>query len=374
MTPMNFRKLAEGRDENERHRILRGVYEENQSLRDPVGALKRKSSRGLAWQVRQWASICALLLALVGLAIPVFVGRSGKATEAATVAVRTAAMPDVVAPSASPTPPAVETAPVRLRPVETVKIANAGAVRSLEVLEDIPLSQMLNLDIRRIVVDAGHGGSDTGTVGKEGTMEKDITLAIALKLRDQLKEIGIAEIIMTRTDDTMVPLHDRVDFARAAKADMFISIHVNSLPHSTKNVVETFYFGPSRDQRTLQLADQENKGSKYGLSDFQEIVQRLGKAMKLQESKKLAEAIQQDLYRNGLELDSDAVDTGVKRAPFVVLMGLDVPSVLAEVSCMSSTKAERYLNSEVDQDRIAASIAAGIMRYQNKGVVKDEGK
>ncbi|MDR1728451.1 MAG: N-acetylmuramoyl-L-alanine amidase [Acidobacteriota bacterium] len=377
---MNFRKLADGRGEDARSRILRGIYEENQALGDFTGTLKKKSARGAAWQARQWISIGALLIALVGLATPVFVNRNGGETAAAVTAPTPqakAVAPATAGEAAAEPPVAVTTAVPATPPAPTattprVRVANAREVAGLEILDDLPLSQMLDLGIRRIVVDAGHGGSDKGAVGKDGTMEKDVTLAIALKLRDQLKEQGIADIIMTRTDDSTVALHERVDLAKAAKADMFISIHVNSLPRSSKNVVETFYFGPSKDQRTLELADQENKGSKYGLSDFTEIVARLGKAMKLQESKKLAEAIQRDLYRSGRELDPDAIDTGVKRAPFVVLLGLDVPSVLAEVSCMSSEKAERYLNSEEDQGRIAAAIASGVMRYQNKGAVKNE--
>ena len=359
MESLSLRKLAGRESEDTRSRILRGIYEENHSLQDFTRTLRKKSSRGLAWQVRQWISIGALLLTLVGLVLPVFVRWNGKTMETQP-AVKTEVTASIV--------------PATISPAGTGSIVNVGEVESLETRSDIPLSQMLNLDIRRIVVDAGHGGSDTGAVGKEGTMEKDITLAIARKLRDHLRKMGIADIRMTRTGDTTVSLQDRMDFAKTAKADMFISIHVNSLPNSPKNVVETFYFGPSEDRRTLQLADQENKGSKYGLSDFQEIVERLGKAMKLQESKKLAEAIQKELYRSSRELDPNVIDTGVKKAPFVVLMGLDVPSVLAEVSCLSNTKAERYLNYEANQERIAASIAAGVMRYQNKGAVKNEGK
>ena len=238
----------------------------------------------------------------------------------------------------------------------------------------MPLSRMLNLGIRRIVVDAGHGGSDGGTIGRDGTKEKNITLAVALKLRDQLNSLGIADVVMTRTDDSTVSLQERVDVAKEAKADMFISIHVNWLPNTSANAVETFYFGPSDNLRTLQLADRENAGSEYGLSDFMEIVERLGKTMKLQESRKLAETIQEAVYKSAGELDQDSLDTGVKRAPFVVLMGLDVPSVLVEIANMSNAVAERYLNSEGNQERIAAAIAAGIISYQNSGDVKNESR
>ena len=152
---------------------------------------------------------------------------------------------------------------------------------------------------------------------------------------------------------------------------MFVSIHVNSLPGSRANVIETFYFGPSDDRGTLQLADRENMGSEYGLSDFMEIVERLGKTMKLQESKKLADVIHKAIYLNANELDPKTLDNGVKKAPFVVLMGLDVPSILAEIACMSNEKAEHDLNLEENQYRIANALAAGIMNYQSIGVVEN---
>jgi N-acetylmuramoyl-L-alanine amidase len=102
-----------------------------------------------------------------------------------------------------------------------------------------------------------------------------------------------------------------------------------------------------------------------------EIVERLGKTMKLQESRKLAESIQKAVFQNARELDRSTVDTGVKRAPFVVLMGLDVPSVLAEIASMSNIRAERYLNVAENQERIAAALAAGIMNYKNSGDIRN---
>jgi len=257
-----------------------------------------------------------------------------------------------------------------------VDLALAGSANTSELMTiardgKVPLSRMFGLGIKRVAIDAGHGGSDLGAIGKTGTMEKDITLDIARRLESHLAEGGRFRIHMTREDDLVVPLQERVTSAQEAKADLFISIHVNWLPNTPINAVETYYFGPSRDQSTLKLAAQENMGSEYGLSDFKEILEKLGKTLKLQESRKLAESIQSNLLLNR-KRDQQIKNNGVKRAPFVVLLGLDVPSVIAEVSCLSNAKEERELNSEIHRENIAGYLAAGIISYLNKGVPQND--
>ena len=236
---------------------------------------------------------------------------------------------------------------------------------------NLPLRRMLGLRIRRIMIDAGHGGSDPGTVGKMGTMEKEITLDIAKRLRAHLVEGGRYDVSMTREDDSSVHLYERVTSAREARADLFISIHVNHHPNSPINMVETYYFGPSNDERTLKLARQENAGSEYGLSDFKEVVEKLGTTMKFQESKELAQSIQTKLFLNSRKHSEDIKDYGVKRAPFVVLLSVEVPSVLTEVSCLSNSDEERELNSETHRENIATYLASGIFHYLNKGATHE---
>jgi N-acetylmuramoyl-L-alanine amidase len=233
---------------------------------------------------------------------------------------------------------------------------------------------MLGLKIRRIMIDPGHGGSDPGCVGKMGTMEKNVTLDIARRLRARILKDSHYHVRMTREGDTSVPLHKRIAIAQQAKADLFISIHVNSLPDMPTNIIETYYFGPSNDERTLKLAEEENAGSEYGLSDFKEVVERLGQTMKVQESKELAASIQANLFLNSRKHTEDIKNYGVKRAPFVVLLGLDVPSVLVEVSCLSNPEEERELNSEAHREHIAAYLAAGVFNYLDKGALGYEAK
>ena len=243
---------------------------------------------------------------------------------------------------------------------------NIAEFKSFEDNGDMPLGSMLDLGVNKIVIDAGHGGTDLGAIGKMGSREKDITLDIAMRLKTHLIENGFWQISMTRQDDSLVALQDRVAFAKQAKADLFISIHVNSLPGDPGNVIETYYFGPSKDKRTLRLAAQENTGSEYGLSDFKAIVEKLGKTMKLQESRELAKSIQTKLFQNSIKWNRSIKNNGVKRAPFVVLLGLDVPSVLAEVSCMSNAQEERDLNSVTHRENVAEYLADGIFDYLNK--------
>ena len=239
---------------------------------------------------------------------------------------------------------------------------------------NLPLSHMFGLKIRTIMIDAGHGGADSGTIGKMGTKEKDITLDIAKRLKAHLVNIGHSHVLMTREADSSIPLQKRVALTQEAKADLFISIHLNYLPSKPINVIETYYFGPSKDEKTLRLAKQENAGSEYGLSDFKEIMEKLGKTMKLQESKEFAKSIQVNLFQYSRKHSEDIRNYGVKRAPFVVLLGVDVPAVLAEVSCLSNGEEEQELSSESHRENIAKYLTVGIFDYLNKGAIDYEAK
>jgi N-acetylmuramoyl-L-alanine amidase len=258
--------------------------------------------------------------------------------------------------------------------VSSESTASAFELNDFVSGDNIPLSRMFGLKIGTIMIDAGHGGTDPGSVGKMGTMEKDVTLEIAKRLKAHLAKIGGLRVLMTRKDDTSVPLDERVALAQKAKADLFISIHLNYLPRKPINIIETYYFGPSNDEKALTLAKQENAGSEYGLSDFKEVMEKLSKTMKLQESKEFAESIQANLFVNSRKDSHDIRNYGVKRAPFVVLLGVDVPAVLVEVSCLSNSEEERELSSESHRENIARYLAAGIFDYLNKGAITYEAK
>ncbi len=224
------------------------------------------------------------------------------------------------------------------------------------------------------MIDPGHGGTEAGCTGQMGTKEKDITLDIARRLKARLAVRKRYQVLMTRDEDSSVPLQKRVALAQDARADVFISIHVNSIPVKNMNIVETYYFGPSADGKTLRLAEQENAGSEYGLSDFKKLMEKLGTTMKIQESQELAKSIQANLFLNSQKHSEDIQSHGVKRAPFVVLLGPEVPSVLVEVSCLSHREEEQELNTERHKENVAAYLAGGIFDYLNKGGLSYEAR
>ncbi len=255
-----------------------------------------------------------------------------------------------------------------------VEAPRASLYTGLLDKQDVPLSRMFGLGVQTIMIDAGHGGSDSGSRGKMGTMEKDVTLDIAKRLKARLLHTGKYRVLMTREDDSRIPLNRRVEMTRNAKADLFISVHLNYLPRKPINIVETYYFGTSSDDTAIMLAQEENADSEYAMSDFKEIIEKIGKTMKLQESKDLATAIQKNLFLNSRRHNRTIQDFGVKKAPFVVLLGVDVPAVLAEVSCLSNKEEEIELASESHRENIARYLEAGILDYLDKGDITHEAK
>lgn len=254
---------------------------------------------------------------------------------------------------------------------------NKSTLADYKAFLNIPqmsLSRLFGLKVKTIMIDPGHGGALSGAIGKMGTREKDVTLDIAKRLRDRLKKHGRFHIIMTRDRDVMIPLKDRIELARANKADLFISIHVNYLPSNPMNIIETYFFGPPSDVKTLRLAEQENEAAQYGLSEFKEIIEKIGNTLKYQESRQLAASIQRNLYLNIKKEDRSVRNYGVKRAPFIVLLGVDVPAVLTEVSCLSNLEEEMKLNTESHRENIAYYLESGILDYLNEGEAIYEAK
>jgi N-acetylmuramoyl-L-alanine amidase len=228
---------------------------------------------------------------------------------------------------------------------------------------DFSLRKIFGLKIKTIVFDPGHGGEDPGTSGEFGTREKDITLDIARRLQQRLSHYDGYCVLLTRTADETLSLESRIEFANAHKADLFVSIHVNNIPNKPYSIIETYYFGPNADRRALSLAEKENSGTQYTVSDFKAMVQKINNTLKYQEAKVLARYIQKNLYSN-IHRDNDNIhDYGVKMAPFIVLLGVDMPSVLTEVTCLSSHEEEKKLNNEAYREDIARYMEDGIIQY-----------
>jgi N-acetylmuramoyl-L-alanine amidase len=241
--------------------------------------------------------------------------------------------------------------------------------------QDVRLRSVFGLASRTIVIDPGHGGHDPGAIGSQGTMEKDIVLDIARRLQEELGKNSLYHVLLTRTDDSFISLADRVAFANQHRADLFISLHINALPQKEFNVTETYYFGPPSDIHTLRLAEQENRGSEIKTGDFKDMIKKIGNVLKEQESATLAATIQHNLFSNLKKYDRIIADRGTKIAPFVVLLGVEAPSVLVEISCISKNEEETNLNNPAYRKKITASLEKGINAYLGRPqtqVVKGE--
>ncbi len=227
----------------------------------------------------------------------------------------------------------------------------------------VPIKKMFGLSVKTIIIDAGHGGDDPGAIGKLGVKEKDITLDIARTLKKRLEAAGSYRVLLTRQDDKFISLKARTVLANKSGADLFISVHVNFVPSPTLDIVETYYFGPSKSNISMQLAEKENELSDFSMSDYNQIIKKLSNTMKFQESRLFAQSIQQNLYKNMRAVSGEVMDHGIKRAPFVVLLGADMPGVLVEVACLSNHDQEQRLRDPSYREDIATYIEKGIIHY-----------
>jgi N-acetylmuramoyl-L-alanine amidase len=226
------------------------------------------------------------------------------------------------------------------------------------------LTRALGLKISRIVIDAGHGGHDTGTIGPHGLMEKDLCLDVALRLGKMIEEkLPGADVIYTRKDDTFVPLEERTAIANEAKADLFISIHANSSHDPDARGIETYYLNFANSEDSMEVAARENAEAQESLHDLQDLVKKIARSEKIEESKELAGDVQDTLTQRLQLVSRNERNRGVKKAPFVVLIGADMPSILSEISFVSNPADEKLLRKTDQRQRIADGLYHGIATY-----------
>ncbi|MDQ6799995.1 MAG: N-acetylmuramoyl-L-alanine amidase [Acidobacteriota bacterium] len=223
------------------------------------------------------------------------------------------------------------------------------------------------LAVRRVILDAGHGGKDAGASSASLVSEKQITLDIERRLRILLERGGF-EVVATRTDDTLIPLRERARLANSSDGDIFVSIHVNSIrSHTTSHGVETYYLGPTKDPLLTQLAAEENGSSGYSIADLRKLLDRVYADVRRDESRRLAATLQGQLYGDLRTADPGLENWGVKRAPFIVLVATEMPAVLAEVGCLSNAREAAMLNEPQYRQQIAQALYRGIYEYARKG-------
>ncbi len=230
---------------------------------------------------------------------------------------------------------------------------------------DRSLIRTLGLKIGKIVIDPGHGGHDTGTIGPNGLLEKDLVLEVSKRLGKLLEARLGAEVVFTRRDDTFIPLETRTSIANQEQADLFVSVHANSSHDPDARGVETYYLNFTSSPEALEVAARENAASDKSIHELQDLVKKIALKEKIEESREFASDIQQSLH-SGLAAKSPGIrDRGVKKAPFVVLIGANMPSILAEISFISNPGDEKRLRSSDYRQRIAESLYRGISRYVN---------
>jgi N-acetylmuramoyl-L-alanine amidase len=225
------------------------------------------------------------------------------------------------------------------------------------------LTRALGLKIGKIVIDAGHGWHDTGTIGPNGLLEKDVVLDVSKRLGRLLESRLGAEVIYTRQDDTFIPLETRTAIANRERADLFISIHANSSRDSDARGVETYYLNFTSSPEALEVAARENAVSEKSIHELQDLVKKIALKDKIDESREFAGDVQQSLY-GGLALENAGIrNRGIKKAPFIVLIGANMPSILAEISYVSNPTDERKLETPDHRQRIAESLYRGVSKY-----------
>lgn len=279
----------------------------------------------------------------------------------ATTKPTTAPTAVTVVPEKKPEKPAVtivkrpaKTSPVDMQPVHAATPTSEG---------DRSLIRALGLKIGRIVIDAGHGGHDTGTIGPNGLQEKDLVLDVALRLGKLLESKLGAEVIYTRDDDTFIPLETRTAIANEKQADLFVSVHANSSQDSSARGVETYYLNFTTNADALEVAARENAVSEKSIYELQDLVKKITLKDKIEESRELAGDVQASLYAGLSPKNPTLKNRGVKKAPFVVLIGANMPSILAEISFVSNPTDEKKLETPEYRQKIAESLNKGIYKY-----------
>lgn len=263
-------------------------------------------------------------------------------------------------PEATPPPPPVPTP--RPAPTPSPEAEPTGAPAKNRD-GSYSLARQLGLGARRICLDAGHGGHDPGAIGRGGTQEKDITLAIVLKLEKLLrKELG-ADVVMTRDSDVFIPLEERTAIANASGADLFLSVHINSARNRTGRGLETYYLSFAKNAAAEELAARENAISQATMKDLNNLVKAITTNSKIDESRDFAGIIQRANIAGLSSQFKGVLDRGVHTAPFYVLIGANMPSILTEVGFISNPEEERWLKSEAYQEKLAESLLEGVKAY-----------
>jgi N-acetylmuramoyl-L-alanine amidase len=284
----------------------------------------------------------------------------GKAPGRTEVARAEAPAPGTAPDASKPEAAAVDTAPPLPPVVPPEEIGKAARHTSAG---SNSLIRAMGLKINRVVIDPGHGGHDQGTEGSRGLVEKELVLDVALRVGQLVQDRMGAEVIYTRTDDTFVPLEGRTALANEKKADLFLSIHANSSPIPQIAGVETFYLNINGSKEAMDVAARENASAQTSIFELQDLIRKITLHDKSEESLEFAKRVQASLYSLSARNFPAAKDRGVKSAPFVVLIGANMPSVLAEIGFVSNSREESLLKKPDYRQKVAEAVYKGMEKY-----------
>ena len=297
----------------------------------------------------------------------VAVSKPATSSEVAAVSLSPGKVEATTAPTSKPI--VATTIPVSTRNARTKAAPTEAAAptKAADKTADGQTSMIraLGLKINRIVIDAGHGGHDSGTLGVDAIEEKDVVLDVALRVGKLLHERLGAEIIYTRSDDTFIPLETRTAIANKAQADLFLSIHANSSQDSSARGVEVYYLNFTSDPTALDVAARENAVSGASVHQLSDLVKKITLKDKIAESREFAADVEGSLFAGLTKGNSGLRDRGVKKAPFVVLIGANMPSILAEISFVTNPRDSEQLRQPEYRERVAESLYAGVAKYEN---------
>jgi N-acetylmuramoyl-L-alanine amidase len=260
-----------------------------------------------------------------------------------------------------PTPPA-PIAPSPVAPAPLPATPGPGAAQA-NTFGGFSIARQLGLGISRIVIDPGHGGHDPGAHGK-GLNESDLTLDVALRLEKLLQKEAGLEVTLTRRTDVYIPLEERTAIANRQSADLFLSIHANASRIETARGVETYILSFASSPDAEAVAARENSSSEREMHHLPDIIKAIALNNKLDESKDLAAMVQNAMVTNLRKNNKAVRDLGVKKAPFVVLIGAGMPSVLAEIAFLTNKQELQFLKTPAYKQRIADALAAAVLRYR----------
>ena len=225
------------------------------------------------------------------------------------------------------------------------------------------LSRQLGLGIARVVIDPGHGGHDPGAKVPGLMSEAQLVLDVALRLERLLKQPGV-DVILTRTADTFVPLEERTEIANRSGADLFLSIHANASASPVVRGFETYFLNFAPNPEAEAIAARENAAAARTMRNLPDIVKAIALNNKIDESRDFASLIQASLTERLKKVDRNSRSLGVKQAPFMVLIGATMPSVLAEISFLTNRQEASLLKTPAYRQQIAEALLAGVMNYQ----------